>query len=254
MFRPQRLLVINPNTSTRVTASIDALVREEVGAAAEIRSVTATFGFRYIASRAAVSIAAHAVLDTAAAELAAGAAPDAILLACFGDPGLDALVEMTGLPVVGFAEAGLLAAAEGESTFTVATNGAVWCEMLAELAQRLSLADKVAAIDSIENVGSDPAAIAAFLTARARETGASRIVLGGAGLIPILPQVVALAGLPVLDPHREGIRKVLRLANLPKPGGLPAPAGPQETIGLSPSLTRALSDDTIASRLQGIAG
>lgn len=234
-----RLLVINPNTSQRVSQSIDALVRSEAGAGVEVETVTANFGFRYIASRTAVAIAAHAVLDAAARAIAAGAAPDAIILGCFGDPGLDALAEMTGLPVVGFAEAGLLAAASERGPFIVATRGTVWCEMLAELIQRLGLRDRVTGVYSIEMPGDDVAGIAAFLSDRARVTGAARIVLGGAGMIPTLPAIAAAATVPILDPHRAGVRKAIRLAGGLRTGPLDEARG--ETTGLSAALADALA-------------
>lgn len=234
-----RLLVINPNTSQRVSQSIDALVRQEAGETVDVQTVTASFGFRYISSRAAVAIAAHAVLDAAARAIADGAAPDAIILGCFGDPGLDAVAEMTGLPVVGFAEAGLLAAAVERGTFLVATRGAVWCEMLKELIDKLGLANRVAGVHSIEQPGDDIQGIAEFLAERARRMGAARIVLGGAGMIPSLPGIIAASAVPVLDPHRAGVRKAIRLATTQHPIATEAARG--ETIGLSPALTAALS-------------
>lgn len=235
----RRLLVINPNTSTGVSNTIDTLVRAETAGLADIRTVTADFGFSYISTRAAVSIAAHAVLDAAARAIAEGAAPDAILLACFGDPGREALVEMTGLPVVGFAEAGLLAAVDLPGTSLVATNGTVWCEMLSELVLKLGIGDRIAGIRSIEDVADDLTAVAAFLANEAEALGAERIVLGGAGLIPSLPEVAGLSPVPVLDPHRVAIGKALRLAALPRPATSATPAA-SETSGLSPHLAKLL--------------
>lgn len=194
----RRLLVINPNTSIGVGNTIDALVRAETAGVADVRTVTADFGFSYISTRVAVSIAAHAVLDAAARAIAEGAAPDAILLACFGDPGREALAEMTRLPVVGFAEAGLLAAVDLPGTSLVATNGTVWCEMLSELVLKLGIGDRIAGIRSIEDVADEPTAVAAFLAGEAEALGAERIVLGGAGLIPSLPEVAELSPVPIL--------------------------------------------------------
>ncbi len=241
MRRLPRLLVINPNTSTGVSQVIDALVREEVADAAQVQTVTAEFGFSYISTRVAVTIAAHAVLDAAAKALAEGAKPDVIVLACFGDPGREALAEMTGLPVIGFAEAGLLAAAALPGTSLVSTNGTVWCEMLGELALKLGIGDRIAGIRSIEAVADDAQSIASFLAKEAKALGAERVVLGGAGLIPILPAVIATAGVPILDPHRIGIGKALCLAANPQPATAVAPAAMTDTLGLSPFLAQALS-------------
>lgn len=241
-MRLPRLLVINPNTSTGVSQVIDALVREEVADAAQVQTVTAGFGFSYISTRVAVSIAAHAVLDAAAKAIAEGGRPDAIVLACFGDPGREALAEMTGLPVIGFAEAGLLAAAALPGTSLVSTNGTVWCEMLGELVLKLGLGDRIAGIRSIEAVAGDARSIASFLAKEAAALGAERIVLGGAGLIPVLPEVIATSEVPVLDPHRMAIGKALRLAANPRPATADAPTATSETFGLSPFLTQALGE------------
>jgi len=247
----RRLLVINPNTSTRISKIIESLVRDEAAGEADVLMATAPFGFSYISTRVAVSIAAHAVLDAAAEALAKGAAPDAILLACFGDPGREALAELTGLPVIGFAEAGLLAAAALPGTSLVATNGAVWCEMLSELILKLGIVDKIVGVRSIEEAGDEPDAIAGFLAREAKATGAARVVLGGAGLIPSLPQIIAAAHVPIIDPHREAVRKALRLAASPQTAMLPSisvPNGVMETFGLSPVLSAALRTHNGAER------
>ncbi|MBB6466139.1 aspartate/glutamate racemase family protein [Aminobacter carboxidus] len=242
MRRLPRLLVINPNTSTGVSQVIDALVREEVVGAAQVQTVTASFGFSYISTRVAVSIAAHAVLEAAAKAIAEGARPDAIVLACFGDPGREALAEMTGLPVIGFAEAGLLTAAALPGTSLVSTNGTVWCEMLNELVLKLGLGDKIAGIRSIEAVADDARSIASFLVKEAKALRAERIVLGGAGLIPVLPEVIATADVQILDPHRIAIGKALRLAANRRPAAPIVPAAATETFGLSPFLAQALGE------------
>ncbi len=238
-----RLLVINPNTSPQVSSVIDAFVKKEAGPAASVQTVTANFGFHYIASRSAVAIAGHAVLDAAAEAIAAGANPDAIVLACFGDPGLDALQEMTGLPSVGFAEAGLNAAGEQEGTFMVATRGQIWCDMLRGLIQKLGLQHRVCSIHSI-NENDDVGAIAASLAAAAKEGGASRIVVGGAGLIPLIPGLIEACPVPIFDPHRAAVRKAIQVAH-----GKSRIAGirfQETTKGLSEPLRRLFSNSELA--------
>ncbi|RSB66481.1 hypothetical protein EFD55_23975 [Rhizobium pisi] len=237
-----RLLVINPNTSTRMSQKIDALVRDEVGATAEVHVVTSDYGFDYISTRSGVAIAAHAVLDAAAKFIVDQFRPDAILLACFGDPGREALCELTGLPVVGFAEAGLQAAAAEPGTTLVATKGSLWCEMLGELVQRLGISDKIAGIRSVEHLD-DGRSIAKFLAATAAEIGASRIVLGGAGLIGILPEVIATSEVPVLDPHRIAIRKAVEMGRSAGHSKAVQPS-PQTPVGLSRALCTLLDRRT----------
>lgn len=208
-----RLLVINPNTSATITTRLRALAESEAGDAVAVSAVTARFGAPYISDRAGAAIAADAVLDVAAAAMQDGAEPDAIVIACFGDPGLKALQETAPCPVTGFAEAGLLAAASEPGKFLVATNGEAWCDMLSELAATMGLSDRIAGFLSIGDAAARDADLCrAMITEEAERTGAARIVLGGAGLIPILADVEKGMTLPLIDPHRAAIRKAIELA------------------------------------------
>ena len=210
---PLRLMVINPNTSEAITARLRALAEDEAGGSVTVSAVTARFGAPYISDRAGAAIAAEAVVDVAKAELLDGAAPDAIVIACFGDPGIDALQEAVPCPVAGFAEAGLRAAAEQPGPFMVATNGEAWCDMLAELAATIGLSDRISSFLSIGDAAARDAELCrAMITEEAERTGAARVVLGGAGLIPILADVAAELPLPLVDPHRAAIRKAIALA------------------------------------------
>ncbi|BCP55345.1 Asp/Glu/hydantoin racemase [Kaistia sp. 32K] len=210
---PLRLLVINPNTSEAITARLRALAEEEAGDGVVVSAVTARFGAPYISDRAGAAVAAEAVLDVALAEFQDGAAPDAIVIACFGDPGLKALQEAVPCPVVGFAEAGLLAAAAEPGPFLVATNGEAWCDMLSELSATIGLSDRIAGFLSIGDAAARDAELCrAMITEEAERIGAARVVLGGAGLIPILGPVARGMTLPLVDPHRAAIRKAIALA------------------------------------------
>src|SRR4029077_2185294 len=82
-----------------------------VGAAIEVESITARFGAAYIASEASYVVAAHAALDAGREHCDAHGRPDAIIVGCFGDPGVFALREALALPVIGLAEAGVRAGA-----------------------------------------------------------------------------------------------------------------------------------------------
>jgi allantoin racemase len=54
-------------------------------------------------------------------------APDAIVIACFGDPGLDAAREASAVPVLGIAEAAFHAASFLATGFSVVTTLARTC-------------------------------------------------------------------------------------------------------------------------------
>jgi Asp/Glu/hydantoin racemase len=240
MAKPH-LLLINPNTSDDITETIRRLAVAEIGSHAAITAVTATFGARYISSRAAVAIAAHGVLDAFASALASGLRPDAVIVACFGDPGLDALKEMTSTPVFGFADGGLIAAAAEPGTFAIATIGDAWRDMLAELALRRGLAHRLAGIIVLDASTRAPEVSGPLIEKAARNLGASRVVVGGTGLIPMLDELAQRINLPVIDAHRVTLHDAARITGAARVAATPPMAGPP-VVGLSPALTRLLQN------------
>ncbi len=125
----KRLLIINPNTTAMVTDRVTAAARASLPGV-DLISATGRFGAAYISSRASFTVAGHAALD-ALAEWGTGV--DAVLLACFGDPGLDALREVSQVPVIGLVEAACAEAGEGGRPFSIVTGGERWGPMLREM-------------------------------------------------------------------------------------------------------------------------
>lgn len=210
------VLAINPNTS----ASITALVERNLRAAAPAilwRMASARFGARYIVSEASYAIAAHAAL-VAWANHAEGC--DAVLLACFGDPGLFALRELSPVPVVGLAEASMRVAVREAPRFSILTGGARWRPMLQRLAHALEFGASLASVRTIALTGAqaaaNPAAAISALAeecARAkREDGAGAVILGGAGFAGLGARLAPLAGFPVIDSVIAGAREAESLA------------------------------------------
>lgn len=239
MTKPH-ILVINPNTSADITASVHRLAVDEAGGDATIESVTAPFGARYISSRVSFSIAGHAVLDAYANAVASSRRPDVTIVGCFGDPGIEGLRELAPEPVLGFAESGMLAAAEHPGTFIIATIGASWRPILEEMARRNRLADRLAGFAFIDDWASDIETAALEITKAAHRLGAGRIVIGGTGLIPLVPKLARNIALPVIDPHRYTIREAIRQATRRAPA-IPTAAPGGQFLGLSPELALILS-------------
>ncbi len=222
-----RLLLINPNTSAGVSALVLRHAQDAVGHRAQIEVVTARFGAPYIACEASFAVAAHAVLDAwAAAQLAvqtAGQAPyDAVLIACFGDPGLLALRQMCPVPVTGLAEAAFLQAS-GQGRFAIVTGGAAWEPMLARLAHSLGYGQSLAAIHTVAATGAelarDPVAAHALLcdacSTVAAASGAASVILGGAGLAGMAQAVQPGVPVPVIDSVVAGVQHALALCGTP---------------------------------------
>ncbi len=128
-----RLLIANSNTSPEVTAVVEKAARAAAAPGTEILARTARFGARVVGGRAVAAIAAHALLDTLAAEPEPF---DAVLLAMSMDSGLWAARELFDPPVVGTTEAGLLLASALGSRIGMVILGRRLLPLYRELAER----------------------------------------------------------------------------------------------------------------------
>ena len=210
------LLLINPNTSSFVSELLHRHVQAELGTAAQLRTLTARFGAPYIASEASHAVAQHAVLDAWAVARSKGPKPDAVLIGCFGDPGLFALREGAGVPVSGLAEAAFSAAAV-HGRFAVVTGGERWRPMLSRLADALGYAGSLAGIHTVASTGAelaaDPQGARRLLVQACREAaerfGAQAVVLGGAGLAGMAVDIAAQVQVPLIDSVQSGAQWAL---------------------------------------------
>ncbi|MDQ8728681.1 aspartate/glutamate racemase family protein [Bradyrhizobium sp. LHD-71] len=238
-----RILLINPNTTGAITDRMGAYVDEVAGTTATFVPVTGRFGARYISSRAAAAIAAHAALE-ALAEHVDGC--DAVYLACFGDPGLAALKEVSPVPVVGMAEAACVEAARGGRRFAIVTGGVLWKPMLTEFVATLGLSRELAAIRTIaptgDQIASDPEAALSLLAdacmACAREDGAEVVILGGAALAGLARRIQPRVTAPLLCSVEVGAKATLAAAESRPRGRREAPA--LESTGLSLPLAKLI--------------
>ena len=244
-----RLLLLNGNTDPGITALLAARAAEAIPRLglppAEIVPATAPFGARYIATRAAVAIAGHAVL----AALAEHVGPDnprafgAALIACFGEPGLEAAREVLPIPVLGMAEASIAAGLALAPRIALLTGGAAWVPMLEEFALLRGHGPDRVLVRGVAPTGDmiarDPEGAIALLAEAARAAvadGAGAVVLGGAGLAGLAARVAPLVPAPVLDSLDCALAAALRPAGTQPPRAAQAPQD-----GLSPALARLLA-------------
>ncbi|GJD35418.1 aspartate/glutamate racemase family protein [Methylobacterium aerolatum] len=238
-----RILLINPNTSAEITALIAGHVGTMVGSRAELKPVTARFGARYIASRAALAIAGHAALDCLS-EHVAGC--DVAFLGCFGDPGLLALQEVSPVPVVGMVEASCRAARR-IGRYGIVTGGVLWEPILNEVVAGLGLAEGFTGVRTLALTGGDiardPGAAIPLLAeacrACAAQDGAEAVILGGAALAGLAPLVQPSVPVPVICSVEAGAAATLAA------GAVNARRAPVtvESVGLSVPLHALLARD-----------
>lgn len=238
-----RILLINPNTTGAITERMAAYIEGMAGGAATFVPVTGKFGARYISTRAAAAIAAHAALD-ALAEHAQGF--DAVYLACFGDPGLAALKEVSPVPVVGMAEASCIEAARQGRRFGIVTGGALWKPMLEEFVATLGLSPQLAAIRTVaptgDRIAADPQAALALLaeacTACAEEDRAEIVILGGAALAGLARRLQPRVAVPLLCSVAVGAKAAIAAAAERRSSERPVVK--LESAGLSRALARLI--------------
>lgn len=200
-----RITLINPNTSLAMTAKIAAAAREVAGPGVEIAAVCPDEGAAAIESHVDEVRAAAAVVELVERDLRAGGS-DAYIVACFGDPGLDAARELVDVPVVGIAEAAMHLAAIAGRSFAIVTTLSRTLGRAQDLLARYGMTDACVSMSGtgIPVLDLEEASGEAFETiarhcADAVAGGADAVVLGCAGMTDLCRRLAERAGVPVVD-------------------------------------------------------
>jgi allantoin racemase len=199
-----QIRIINPNTTESMTATIGKAARAVAGPGTLIEAVTSPMGPVSIESHYDEALSVPGVL----ASIAHGEtqAVDGYVIACFGDPGLDAARELARGPVLGIAEAAMHTASFLGRGFSVVTTlgrtaGRAW-----DLAEHYGMNRFCLGVHACEirvlDLETDPGARAA-ITEVCREAlqkdGSDAIVLGCAGMADLCAAISAELGVPVVD-------------------------------------------------------
>jgi allantoin racemase len=218
----RELLVINPNRSASVSDLLRRHIEAEAGPEVDVRVAGARFGALYITDEVSYSVAAHAALDAwSNALLPPQPQPAAVLIGCFGDPGLRALRTNSMAPVMGLAEASFIEAAR-HGNFAIVTGGDKWKPILQRFAHATGFAASLTGIHTVAPSGAelaaDPAAAHALLAQACRdavrESGARAVIVGGAGLAGYAAALQPEMGLPLIDSVKAGARWARRVLGL----------------------------------------
>ncbi|MFI1987952.1 aspartate/glutamate racemase family protein [Actinoplanes sp. NPDC020271] len=196
--------VVNPNTTASMTGLIEASARAVAGPGVVVEGVTATMGPASIESHYDEALAVPGLLAAVTAGERDGV--DGYVVACFGDPGVDAAREVAAGPVVGIAEAAMHAATLVGRGFSVVTSLARTRGRALDLASRHAPAGACRGVWACDipvlALESDPAAVtrvAALARQALDHDGSDVIVLGCAGMAGFCAEVSAAVGVPVID-------------------------------------------------------
>ena len=174
------LLIVNPNTDTRITAFLRQEAERILAGRATLEAINVESGFAALQTPEQVEAAGRNVVTTLIARQ-----PQAAVIAAFGDPGL-AQARALGFRVAGLGESGLRAAA-AVGPFAILTLGAAMQDAIAARVEHFGLAAKLTQIRTLPHAIPDfvpqrdalTPEIAAEIESLARD-GANCVVLGGA--------------------------------------------------------------------------
>ena len=196
--------VINPNTTASMTALIEVSARAVAGPGTTVDAVTSAMGPASIESHYDEALAVPGLL----AEISAGerAGVDGYVIACFGDPGLDAARELAAGPVVGIAEAAMHAATMIGRGFSVVTTLDRTRGRALDLAQRYAPAGACKGVHACDipvlDLEGDPTVlkrVVALARTALDHDDSDVIVLGCAGMADLCAAATAELGVPVID-------------------------------------------------------
>jgi len=217
-----KLLVINPNISASVSELIGNEARRAASPGTAITMLTAPFGVAYIETRFEALIGAYAVANLVA-EHASG--HDAVIVAAFGDPGVQGIREALDVPVVGLTEAALASACLLGNRFSIVAISRRITAWYREAVEHNGFLGRLASIRSLDQPLRDIGAVQSDHAARLRELcaavveedGADAIILGGAPLAGLARSIAGEIPVPVVDGVSSAVKHAETLVEL-KPG------------------------------------
>jgi allantoin racemase len=239
-----RILIANPNMTQRMTDLMVAEARQFCRPDTEISGVSAEFGVSYIATRAEMAIAGYALLDCLAKH---HRGYDAVIIGAFCHSFVDAAKELTPLPVIGLAEAGMRAAQFFGRRIGLISVGAPGRAANEETVACLGLQTSVAAVRLLDLSGTDlandqlkaDAEVVRLGLAMVAENDADVLVLGGAAFAEMASRIKGHLPVPVISPIPYAIalaeQAVLSGWRVPTAGTYAQPR-PKATSGLGDQL------------------
>ncbi|MBF8222512.1 aspartate/glutamate racemase family protein [Halomonas sp. 328] len=218
-----RLLLLNGNSNAAMTAVMADRARHWLGESVTVIEETAEEGVPYIGSRRDCALTAASTVSRVEARLArSGVEVEAILLACFGEPGLDAVREISPVPVLGMLEASVLSALQLGERFAIITPGARWPRMIEERLHALGVSHHC--LEIVPVVIDDLALPAQRDEARTRVAEAlaglearcspSVVIIGGAAFAGLARELSAPEGGRLLDAFDAALAQSLALMHL----------------------------------------
>lgn len=206
----QKILVINPNSSTHVTAGIDRACEPlRIAGGPAIECVTLAEGPPGIETQRHVDGVIgplSAMVETRSGDCSA------FVIACYSDPGLHACREVTAQPVLGISECGILTALTLGQRFGVIAilPGSIprHLRYLGAMGVQDRLAGERALGLKVTELADESVTLERMVATgrRLRDTdGADVLVMGCAGMAAYRDRLQQACGLPVVEPTQAAV-------------------------------------------------
>jgi len=215
-----KLLLLNPNTSTAMTEGMAAAACAVAAPGTVVVGRQPSFGPASIEGFYDDVFGAAGVAEQV--RLARDEAFDAVVIACFGDPGLDAARELTTAPVLGIAEAAFHAASFVATGFSVVTTMTRTCVIAERLVERYGFERTCRGVHGtdipvleLEACGEET--IGQIEAAARRALAGDRsgaIVLGCGGMAALCRTLQERLGVPVIDGVSAAVKMAEALVGL----------------------------------------
>lgn len=244
-----RILLVNPNMTQAMTDSMATVARRVAEGRAEIVPLTAPRGFPYIASLAEAQVAGAITLEMIAENLDG---IDAVVIAAFGDPGLGGAKQLFDLPVVGMAEAAVMTAAMLGERFSIVTFSPVMTRWYTDCVLATGLGGRFTGVRTPAlhegDVGNAAQEKRSDLVALARQAvvqdGADVVILGGAPLAGLAPEIDADIPAVVIDPIASAVAQAMTLAAMGvRFEGRACKPVAKASVGLSAGLSQVIAKE-----------
>jgi allantoin racemase len=220
------ILVVNPNTSREMTAAIDRVAQTAAGSSASVVTIRSHNGPYTIEGALDAALATAGMLEV----IAAHKDPfDAIVVACFSDPGVEALRMLVRVPVIGIGAASFMQAACLSQHFAIVTPMAGTPARYAAVAAAMGLGRQFVGTYqtplSVADFESDDPAVLETLVFHAEQAvkdGADCLLFGCAGIADQVHDIEERAGVLCVASAAAGVSQAiacLRHRRTPLAGG-----------------------------------
>ena len=207
-----RLLVINPNTSKHMTSQIEKSARTVISSDVELIVRNPSVGPEAIESFTDETTSTINMLKDVVKHYIGKV--DAIVIACFDDPGMYVFREILDIPVLGIGESSILLALTLGWKFSILVVSQKAIPLMENMIYRYGLEKRLASIESMKlsvpevDRMAEQEVLKPLIDAgqRAKNHGAEVLILGCAGLAGYDEKLSNVLAMPVIDPVKAGVK------------------------------------------------